>query len=237
MKSRTLRVALLCGTWIAGAVSVSAQTVDDLVARNIQARGGLTRLKAVQTIRQTSDLTMDATRASVVVYGKRPNLIRQEITVGGQTIVNGFDGRTPWMINPLTGARGAMAITGPQADVIREQSNFDGPLVDYKARGYRIELGGTELAGGRQLYRLRITGPNQLVQDCFLDATTGLEAKIVTRAAAGIIEQEMGDFREIDGIMVPFSIRTTVNGVMQSQVAVKTVQFNVPIEDRIFAAP
>ena len=155
----------------------------------------------------------------------------------GQTIINGFDGKAPWMVNPLTGVNGPMSITGPQADVIREQSSFDGPLVDYKARGYRITLMGTETLGGRQVHRLRIMGPTQQAQECVLDAATGLEALIVTRTERGSFEQEMSDYRVVDGITMPFSIRTLFNGVSQSQIVVKTVQFGVAIDNRLFAAP
>ncbi len=118
-----------------------AQTanVDDIVAKNIQAKGGLDRLHAINTIKQTSQFTMQGGQASVVIYNKRPNLMRQEMTVGGQRIINAFDGTTPWIINPLAGVRTPIVVTGPQADAIREQADFDGTLIDYKAKGYRVD--------------------------------------------------------------------------------------------------
>lgn len=233
---RVLALVPVCLLWL-GSLAASAQTVDELIARNTEAKGGLDRLKAVETVKQTSELTMPGTRATVVVYGKRPNLLRQEISMSGTTIVNGFDGEVPWVINPLIGTRGPMAVTGPQADAIRDQSNFDGPLIDYRARGLTIELAGTEVLDGRKAFRLRITGGSGQAQDCYLDAETGLEVRIVTRTDVGSFEQEMSDYREVDGIKVPFAIRTLFNGVSQTEIAVKSVQFNVPIDDALFAPP
>ena len=150
-------VAATVAVLMIAASPVSAQTVDELVAKNIQAKGGLEKLHAVQTVKQTSTLTMQGMTASIIVYGKRPNLLRQEIKLGDQTIVNAFDGTTPWMINPLAGTDRPVVITGPQADMIRDQSSFDGPLVDYKDKGSTVELVGHETIDGRAYDHLKIT--------------------------------------------------------------------------------
>lgn len=236
MIARALVLLSVAAVGFAG-TTAAAQTVDELVAKNIQAKGGLTKLRAVQTVRQTSELSMPGMRAAVVVLARRPNLLRQEISTGGQTIVNGFDGKVAWQINPITGAKGPMPVTGPQIDAIREQSSFDGPLVDYQARGYQVEFAGTETVNGRRLHRLRIIGKSQPPQDCYLDAETGLEARVVTKTELGTFEQEMADYRSVDGIMMPFSIRTLFNGASRSEITVKTVEFNVAVPEAAFAAP
>jgi outer membrane lipoprotein-sorting protein len=215
----------------------SAQTVDELVAKNIEAKGGLEKLHGVQTVKQTSTLDMQGMTASIVVYGKRPNLLRQEVKLGDQTIVNAFDGTTPWMINPLAGTDRPVVITGPQADMIRDQSSFDGPLVDYKDKGSKVELAGHETADGRAYDHLTITDKDGQVQDVYLDGTTGLEARLVTKSAAGTFEQDLSDYRDVDGIKVPFAIRTLVNGVEQSRITVQSVTFNVDVDAGMFAVP
>lgn len=230
-------VAATVAVLMIAASPVSAQTVDELVAKNIQAKGGLEKLHAVQTVKQTSTLTMQGMTASIIVYGKRPNLLRQEIKLGDQTIVNAFDGTTPWMINPLAGTDRPVVITGPQADMIRDQSSFDGPLVDYKDKGSTVELVGHETIDGRAYDHLKITDKDGQAQEVYLDGATGLEARLVTKSAAGTFEQDLSDYRAVDGVTVPFSIRTLVNGVEQSRIAVQSVAFNVDIDAGMFAVP
>jgi outer membrane lipoprotein-sorting protein len=227
-----LLLALTCST-----LPLAAQTVDELVAKNIAAKGGLERLRSINTIKQTSELDMLGTKAAVTVYGKRPNLLRQEIRIGSATVINAFDGNMPWMINPLAGMTSPVVVTGPQAQMIKEQANFDGPLVDYRQRGYTIDLVGEETLDGRPVEHLRITDRTQQVQECYLDAQTGLEAKLSSQVEGGLFEQELSDYRTIDGITLPFSIRLLVNGVQQSMMRVMSVQFNVPIDDRLFRVP
>jgi hypothetical protein len=51
------------------------------------------------------------------------------------------------------------------------------------------------------------------------------------------VDQEFSDYRDVDGIQVPFMIRTSTNGVLQSEVRVQTVEFNVAMDDALFRMP
>ena len=215
----------------------SSQSADDVVAKNLDAKGGLKRLLAVQTIKQTSKMTGMGMDADVTAYYKRPNLVRQEIRVGGQLVINAFDGITPWIINPGTGTSRPIAISGPQADTIREQSHIDGPLVDYKARGYVVDLVGRERLDERQVIRLRMTSPARQVTQVYLDETTGLEVKTSAEIGKMKLEQTFADYRPVDGIQVAYLIRTFANGVQQSEIKVQTVEFNVKVDDALFKMP
>lgn len=217
-------------------ISASAQTVDELVAKNLEAKGGLARLRTVQTVKQTSQLSMQGMQASLTIYGKRPNLLRQEMSIQGQTVVMAFDGVAPWMINPLLGATTPVVMTGVEANLIREQSSFDGLLADYKDRGTKIEFVGTEALGDRKVFHLRLTSKTGQVQQIYLDAATYLEAKLVVEDM-GRMEQELLDYRDVEGIKIPFTIRTLLNGVVQSEIKVGKVEFNVKIDDALFRIP
>jgi outer membrane lipoprotein-sorting protein len=215
-----------------------AQTVDELLAKNIQAKGGMEKLRSVQTAKQTARVNFQGAEAKQTVYAKRPNLIRQELNIAGQLVIMAYDGQTPWMINPNLGAVAPIALTGPLAEMIKDQSSFDGPLIDYKAKGYLIELVGPETLAGRQVHHLKLTDKMRQVQHCYLDAETGLEAKLVSQNEMGqSFEQELSDYRDVEGIKVPFSIRTLANGVQQGQITVDKVEFNVKIDDAIFKMP
>ena len=67
------------------AVAAEAQTVDEIIARNIEARGGKAAIEAVESLRQTSVLKVEGAEIAVVVIGRRPNLLRQELSIAGLT--------------------------------------------------------------------------------------------------------------------------------------------------------
>jgi outer membrane lipoprotein-sorting protein len=208
-----------------------------LIARNLDAKGGLAKLRAVQTVKQSSHITMQGMEAVLTVFGKRPNLVRQEMAISGKLVISAYDGVVAWMVNPLVGTDSPMMISGPQADLIREQSNFDGPLVDYRTKGYVVEFIGKETVDGTEAYHLRLTSPTQQVMHLYLDAKTGLDLKLVSEMNLGRLEQVFSDYRDVDGIKVPFNIRTLVNGVPQSEIKVDSVEFNVPVDNAVFRMP
>jgi hypothetical protein len=124
------------------------------------------------------------------------------------------------------------------ADTIREQSSFEGPLVDYKAKGFLIDLVGTEALGDRTVYHLKLTTPSKQVNHLYIDAASGLEARLTTEVDASTkVDQEFFDYRDVEGVKVPFLIKTLTNGVLQSEIRVQTVQLNVPVDDAMFRMP
>ena len=236
MNRRVLSV-MACATVVLAGAQLAAQNVDDLVAKNVQAKGGAERLEAVLTMKQTAHVTFQGMTGTITVYGKRPNLVRQEIEMAGQKIVNAFDGTTAWSINPFAGSGQPVAISGPQADEIKMQSDFDSPLVNYKAKGYELELVGVENLGGREAYHLKLTSKEHRVQQLYLDAKTNLEIKIVGDSPMGAVENELSNYREIQGLKLPFTMRTVSAGNVVSQTTVDTVELNPRIDDAMFKMP
>jgi len=214
----------------------ATQSVDQIIQKNIEAKGGLTRLKAIQTIKQTAILSMQGTDGVVTMYSKRPNMNRQEISVSGQLVVSAFDGLTPWILNPNVSPK-AVVVTGPQADQIRLQSNFDSQLMDYKTLGIVVAMNGFEMMGGRRVVHLKLTSPDGQRRDVYLDGETYLDARISTQTGQMRLDQEISDYRDQDGIKVPFLIRTLTNNVVQSELKVQTVEFNVKVDDALFKVP
>jgi hypothetical protein len=173
---------------------------------------------------------------------KRPNLVRQEMSAGrGQAVVQAFDGTRAWMLNTMMGSQAPAELPAAQAEQLKENADFDGPFVDYRAKGHTIELLGTEIYEGAKVYRLKVTkkgGSSQLV---FLDAETGLERRLSAQLQQGgqtvTVDQVMSDFRSVSGLMIAFSTRTIVNGQPVMSVAVGTAEVNAPVDDSLFRMP
>jgi len=234
------RRALTALAWtvivLAGA-RLAAQELSDIVAKNLQAKGGADKLQAVQTMKQTAHVTFQGMTGAVTVYGKRPNLVRQEISLAGQTIVNAFDGTTAWTINPFRGSPDPVAVSGAQAADIRMQSDFDSPLVNYQSKGYALELVGVETIAGKKAYHLKLTNKDGRLQQLYVDTETNLEMKIVSDTQAGAIENELSDYRDVNGLKLPFAMRTLSAGAVMGTIAVDTIEINPKVDDSIFRMP
>src|SRR5262245_506273 len=94
---QSLPVLVAAARAVPTAVSAGGQSGDDLIAKNLMAKGGQ-KWRDVQSVKQVSSMSMQGMDATTTVYLKRPNRLRQEMSIAGQTVTSGFDGVTPWMV-------------------------------------------------------------------------------------------------------------------------------------------
>jgi outer membrane lipoprotein-sorting protein len=252
-----MRLLLMICTLLAAAMPALAQTptVDDLLAKNLESRGGAERLKSISTRRVAGTVTVQVQmppgaqkpaepapqtlQMPMQVLAKRPNLMLQEMKMQDRRVVTAFDGQQAWAINPMIGSS-AQLVQGVQADLIRDQAQFDGPLAYAKQRGDKMEVVGKEQIEGAPAWKLTITHGDKTTT-VYLDEKTALERKVSASVSQGgtqlLVESLISDYQPVDGIMVPRKVQTLVGGQTQATVTIDKVEFNVPIEDTEFKMP
>ena len=231
-----LAVALL-------SVALSAQTVDEIIAKNLQAFGGLAKFRTVQSMKMTGDFEAAGMQAGFTQIFKRPMKVRLDISIQGLTLIQAYDGQTGWQVAPFTGKKDAEQMTADDLKNVRQQADFEGPLVDYKQKGNSVELVGKEKVEGTDVYHLKVTLKDGDVRNLYLDADSFLTVKVVAKTTMRGSEIELdttlGDYKEVDGMLFPFSIEQhSVNGQGPGQkITIKKVELNVPVDDSIFKMP
>lgn len=236
---------ILAGLALAALVAVpaSAQTLDEILARNLKAKGGLDKIKAVQTIRMTGTMTIGpGMEAPFVMEQKRPNMLRIEFTLQGMTGVQAFDGKTGWQLMPFSGRKDPEPLPEDAMKQVEEQADFDGPLVDYKAKGNTVELAGKEPVDGSPAYKLKLTLKDGDVRYIYLDADQYLEVrtegKTKIRGTDVDGESTIGDYKEVGGLMFPHALESGQKGSPQKmKMTIEKIELNVPIDDARFKMP
>jgi outer membrane lipoprotein-sorting protein len=235
------RPVLLAVTFAAGFVAaveaVPQNRVDDLIAKNLEAKGGFDRLQAVTSIKQTATTSMNGVEARMTTFSKRPNMQRVEMRIEGKTVISAFDGDSALMVNPFMGAERPIVVGEAQTEMIREQSLFDGLLPNLKTLGYTASAEGLDTVGDRTFMHLKLVSADKQVRHVYLDSKTYLEARITTEQNKMKLEQEFLDYRDVEGLKQPFLIRMLVNGALQSEVKVQTIEFNSKMDDSLFRIP
>src|SRR3974377_2120017 len=147
-----------------------AQTVDEIISKNIQARAGIDKIKSVQTIRSTGTSARGpGMEAPATMVQKRADKARIEFTLQGLTAVQAYDGTDAWQIMPFTGKKDPEAMSADDKKDIEENADIDGPLVDYKSKGNKVELLGKDKLEGTDVYKLKVTLKNRDVITNYLD--------------------------------------------------------------------
>ena len=224
----------------------AAQTVDEIVARHVKARGGEQKLKSIQTIKITRTVGTPFTRVNVVLFRKRPNLLRVEQTPAGQSTasVGGVNATAVW--DPAGGGKVALRPEPMAAQSRDVDADFDGDLlVDWKAKGHKVTFEGRETVDGVDTFKLKVATPGGAVRDIYLDANTYLDYQHV--GAMPLPNKRMREFtikfsnwKDVDGVKFPFDLdEERREGIINQSFATYThsIELNVPMEDSLFETP
>ena len=238
-KTLVLATALL----FAFALQAEELTVDQVLAKNTEARGGIEKLKKVNSMRFTGKLNVGGgMEAAFTMAKKRPEMVKMEFTLQGMTGVQAYDGATGWMVMPFMGKKDPEAMTADMLKEFKDQADFDGPFVDYAKKGNKVELIGKGDVEGTPAYKVKLTTKDGNESTVYIDAETFLDVKVEAKRKIQGQEIEgettLGNYQEVDGLLVPFSIEMKAKGAPGGQtITVEKAEFNVDIDDGAFKMP
>lgn len=223
-------------------IFAQAQTADELVSKNIQAKGGIEKIKAIKSVRMSGKLYVQGITAGMGQENMRPNLVRETTSIQGMNAVIAYDGTTGWQIQPFQGHKDPELMGEDDLRDLLLDADFDGPLVDYKEKGNTVEYLGHDIVDGDDALRLKVTLKNGDVIYFYLDPDTFLEIrKDVQEFIRGSIREtviEMGSYKPVAGVMYPYSIAQGTKANPGSQTTtIEKIEANVPIAASDFALP
>lgn len=228
---------------LAMAPAATAQSVDELVARHVAARGGYEKLKAVHTIKITRTIATPFSTVQVVIYKKRPNLFRAEQTAPSQPMVpRGINADAAW--DTIQG-KIAQRPSPAAAETRDIDADFDGLLVDWKDKGHTVTLEGKEAVAGRDAYKLKVATKGGAVRYVYLDASTHLEVRqtgvmVLPNNRRENTTLDFSNFKPVEGMPFAFNIDEDRSGPQITQsfaTYTEKIELNVPMDDALFAAP
>ena len=222
--------------------SAPLPTVDEIIAKNLQAKGGAEKWQSVKSVKMSGKMTAQGNEMPLTVYAMRPNFNRQEIMLPAGKAIQAFDGTTAWVVNPMLGIDTPQVVPGPAAEFTKQSADFDGALINYKDKGNVIELVGKEQLEGKDVYHLKVTAKGGPLQHYLLDATSGLELRTSTEIALGngqkqTLTNTMTNYKPVDGIMIPHTVTQAAGDKQLLQWTITSVEFNTVPDDSIFRLP
>lgn len=235
-----LGVACVAAVALTDRADAQARAVEPIVEQALRAKGGLERIRAVGGLTMRGVIKANGADVPVTITTHRPHFFRQEVKVQGATIIQGFDGEHAWTLNPLV-APTAQKLPDEQARRMRDQADFDGPLVESDRKGITIAYDKFERIEGRSAHCLRVTRLDGPLQRLCLDAETGREIRssveIDDEGQKARVDTMFADYREVSGLTLPFRVRTLVDGRPQSQLVIDTVEFSPELDASLFRMP
>jgi hypothetical protein len=261
------RVSLLAGCLLsvaAGSTSVSAAAapaatpvaraahapaslgVEQIVDRNVAARGGLAAWRDAKTLTISGEMDAGGKpnhALPFVLKERRPRKSRLEIVFKDQTSVQVYDGAQGWKVRPFLNRNEVETYTPAEMKSAAAEQDLDGPLVDYAAKGTQIALAGSEPVEGHPAYKLKLTLRNGDKRMVWIDAGSFLEVKMEgePRKLDGRLHKVAVFFRDYKterGLTTPRVQETVVDGVKQTyKMTISRVTVNEPMDDLLFQKP
>lgn len=219
-------------------------TVDELVSKNIEAKGGADALHALQSLRLSGKLLVNEGQIELAYLQtkERPGELRTEATLQGMTQVEAYDGKEGWKISPFQGRKDPEKMSADDLKPLMEDAEIDGPLVDWKAKGSTVDYLGTEEVDGTLAHKLKVVRKNGDVSFVYLDPDHFLEIRVLTgrvkHGAYEEVETDLGDYEKTAGVFVPTSIESGRKGDPDKQkILIDKVEANVPVDEATFHFP
>lgn len=224
-------------------LGLHSQSVDEIVAKALAARGGVPAIKAIKTERLTGHISFaQAPPGSFLVEIKRPGKMREEIGFGAKTLIQTTDGTSGWKLMTATGTDAPVALTAGEVHNMAGGADIDGPLLDYRKKGNKIELIGKEKVGDKDAYKLKVTDKTGEIRYDYLDASSFLEIKwegqVENAGVTNTFASYFSNYRRVNGAMFAFTITSGTTDHPDSQkIEFDKVEINVPLDDALFGKP
>lgn len=219
--------------------SAPLPTVDQIIDKYEQASGGKAAWDKLTSRVEKGTFEMEQMEGSGTqeIYAKAPNkeLFVTDIPSFG-VVQRGFNGTAGWQDNPQTGL---VDVTGDDLGAMKRQADFEGPF-DLESLYPKMTVKGKESVDGHDAYIVEATPAEGAPVTMDFDTASGLLVRAATVADTPMgksnVETTLSDYREVDGVKVPFQIHQDMGGFAFT-IKLTDVKHNVPIDDAKFDKP
>lgn len=240
-KMKVLRWSALA---LAGLLSINAQaqTVDEIIAKYVEALGGKSKISGITSIYKESDIEVKGNKASSVTYILNNKGYKMEMDMNGSKIIQCVTDKGGWSINPTMGQTSPQALPPDQVKAAQEQLSIEGPLVNYAAKGNTVELLGKEFVNGSSTFKIKVTTKDKVQIVVFINAINYYMMKAVTEATVNGQHVEttavFSNYRKTDyGYVVPLTQELTLPQGAIMTITDTKVEINKKIDPAIFEKP
>ncbi len=226
--------------------SAPVVTVDSLLQKNIDARGGAEKLAAIHSLRLEGRLLVDGGQLELrwLEIKSRPDHVRQEASLQGLTSVSAWDGTDSWRVNPFRGRKDPERVPLEDSKGLLEQAAIDGVLVDAKTHGWPMRYLGTEDIDGTAAHKIQIDRPGGDLEYVWLDPDAFLEIRVVSRRTEhGVTveaQTDYGDYEKIADVYFPLLIEFGPKGggdADRAKLLIEKAGANPTVDEALFHFP
>ena len=230
--------------WVCQCNKTKTLTADDIIQKNIKARGGAENWTKVQNIFMEGIYVSFSEPEPFKIWRQRPDLYRFDSVRINKTVIHAYDGQNAWWINPLMGPE----FEKPQ--IITSQSNLDKVTLrerffepvfwNYNNKSRLVELEGKEIFDDKDCYKLKVTLADSTIEYWYIDTESFLEVGMTGDTydfgMKARLEKFFSDYQDVDGLKFPFLIESEY-GTRYRSMEIENIEINQKIDPSVFVMP
>lgn len=219
--------------------------LESLIARHIDARGGVTAIEQIRTFESDIHIAEPTFEVDGTYVATRDGSMRIDINLGGERVFTEalHQGRG-WTWSPEEGVREAS-----EKGVAALRHGIEFPLKlfglhEMQRRGHRLELAGRETVAGVAYHVMELTLDDGFACRYYLNPQTWLIERERTRRAMHVdvdpaeqwIETVYSDFRPVSGVLYPHQHveRVVDSGELLSTATIRSIRINAALDESRF---
>lgn len=230
---KSVKLFFLAAALSAG-ISVTAQTADEIVDKNIAAMGGKEKLATLTSVRLTGSMSTQGMDIPLTITRAHQMGMRVEFEVMGTSNYQIANTKEGWTFMPIQGMTSPVQMEEEQYKSFAGQLDVQGIFYNYKEKGTTIEYIGTEKVDGAEAYNLKVTLKSGKVSNYYIDTKTNFLIKTSSKVNAGGEEVEVSNTysnykANADGYMFPYS-----SASMQGPITFEKIETNIKVDESLF---
>ena len=233
-KTKLFSLALL---FIGAVVSSSAETIDEIVNKHIEAIGGKDNWAKVKSLRTESTMKAQGAEIKFVITQINKKAMRMDITLSGMNGYSILTNTEGWTFMPFQGQAKPEPMTADDIKTGQDDLEVLDEFITYKVLGKKLEDLGKDDVDGTECLKLKMTDKDGKETTFYIDPANYLVIKQVEKIKANGKEEEsttmFGDYKKAEfGILYPMSI--TKDG---QEMDITKIEINPTIDEAIFKLP
>ena len=218
------------------AVSVSAQTADEVIGKYVTAMGGAAKLNSINSVVMEGSISVQGMDIPVTVTSVNKKGSRTDIEAMGQSGYQIINPTKSWKFYPFQGDTEPVQSSEAEHNLSKDQLDMTDKLLHAKDLNIKVEYLGKESIDGAPAHKLKLTKPSGEESFSYIDEKTSyIVRKSMTKEINGTkmeIITTYKDFKQTpEGFWYPYTIDSNIQGT----VTFSKIAINTPVDEKIFS--
>lgn len=224
--------------------SLNAQTVDEIIARHLKARGGTEALKSVGAIQFIGKIETAGMNLKMLFVEELPDKMRFQVDMNGTPGVTVFTADSGWIFDPSQGHYEPTKLSKQEVELKKPLIShlmvfFDDLLLNYKEKSLQVSFIGRDTVAGKTAYKLLVMLKDGTVITYYIDTRDFLDYhhKVLFPDLNVIFDIELSNFALVEGLNIPLNIESKIKNQSMTKISVETIKINPDLNKEYFKMP